>query len=289
MDFVTIDVETSNADMSTICQIGIVSYENGSIVDEWSSLIDPEDYFDDMNVSIHGIEEKDVENAPVFKEVYETVKQKLQNKTCVSHTHFDRVSLDKAIRKSGLSSFDLKWLDSAKVARRAWNEFASKGYGLSNVCQKIGFEFKHHDALEDAKACGAIILAAASETGLDLDGLITRIGQPIDGIAYSDKINQDGNPDGILYGQSLVFTGSLAIPRKDAAALAAQIGCNVTSGVNKKTDYLVVGDQDVSRLAGKAKSSKHIKAEQLILKGQEIRILKETDFKDLVANSKEFA
>jgi DNA polymerase III subunit epsilon len=45
---------------------------------------------------------------------------------------------------------------------------------------------------------------------------------------------------------------------------------------------LVVGDQDIAKLAGHEKSSKHRKAEELIAKGTPIRILKESDFKELV-------
>ena len=41
---------------------------------------------------------------------------------------------------------------------------------------------------------------------------------------------------------------------------------------------LVVGDQDIEKLAGHDKSSKHRKAEQLIAKGQLIRIVGEADF-----------
>jgi DNA polymerase-3 subunit epsilon len=48
--------------------------------------------------------------------------------------------------------------------------------------------------------------------------------------------------------------------------------------VNKKTTLLVVGDQDISRLAGHDKSSKHRKAGDLIGEGQNIRILGESDF-----------
>ena len=56
MDFVAIDVETANADVGSICQVGMAHFVDGQIVDEWSTLVDPEDYFDGMNVSIHGIE-----------------------------------------------------------------------------------------------------------------------------------------------------------------------------------------------------------------------------------------
>ena len=67
MSFVALDVETANPDMSSICQIGIVRFEGGKPVETWSSLVDPEDWFDDSNVAIHGIEEKDVRGAPNFK------------------------------------------------------------------------------------------------------------------------------------------------------------------------------------------------------------------------------
>jgi len=46
---------------------------------------------------------------------------------------------------------------------------------------------------------------------------------------------------------------------------------------------LVVGDMDVTKLAGRDKSSKHRKAESLISTGHPLRIIRETDFKELVA------
>jgi DNA polymerase-3 subunit epsilon len=52
----------------------------------------------------------------------------------------------------------------------------------------------------------------------------------------------------------------------------------VEPGVTKKTTLLVVGDQDIDKLNGQDKSSKHRKAEQLIESGQPLRILGEADF-----------
>lgn len=287
MDFVAIDVETANADMASICQIGIAKYNNGMLVEEWSSLIDPEDYFDFINIDIHGITEEDVEGKPTFPEIFNQLGSLLNDAICVSHTHFDRVSISRALTKYDLPNFDTTWLDSARVARRTWEEFAWGGYGLANICNKIGYQFKHHDALEDAKASGHVLLAAIEETGLDVNAWLKRTKQPIDpaNVSSGAAIKRDGNPEGELYGEILVFTGALEIPRREAADLAASIGCTVAAGVTKKTTLLVVGDQDITKLAGKEKSSKHIKAEQLIKKGQSIRILKESDFKELVSHA----
>lgn len=291
MEFVAIDVETANADMASICQIGLAKFKDGQLVEEWSSLINPEDYFDFINIDIHGITEEDVVGAPTFSEVVGELSSYLSGSVCVSHTHFDRVSIGRALEKYSLNPIDAIWLDSARVARRTWEECAWRGYGLSNVCGIIGYKFKHHDALEDAKASGQVLIAASEKTGLDVDSWLKRVHQPIDPANSStgSAINRDGNPEGELYGEVLVFTGALEIPRKEAADLAASIGCTVASGVTKKTTLLVVGDQDVTKLAGKEKSSKHLKAEQLIAKGQEIRIIKESDFKELVNQAYEIA
>jgi len=289
LNFVAIDVETANADMASICQIGVVKYVKGELFEEWSSLVDPEDYFDFINIDIHGITKDDVVGSPTFPEVVSILGGFLDNAICVSHTHFDRVSVSRALTKYGLLEFNTIWLDSARVARRAWKEFAWSGYGLANVCNKIGYTFRHHDALEDAKASAQVLLSAVEASGLDIETWLKRVKQPIDptNVSSGSAIMRDGNPEGQLYGEVMVFTGALEIPRKEAADLAASIGCSVAQGVTKKTSLLVVGDQDISKLAGKEKSSKHLKAEELIKKGRKIRIIKESDFKELVRYSQE--
>jgi len=284
MDFVAIDIETANSDMASICQIGIAKFVNGVLAEEWVSLINPEDYFDFINVDIHGINEGDVTDAPKFIEILDRLKYFIDGAICVCHTHFDRISLAKAFQKHSIQPLNITWLDSARVARRAWKEFAWSGYGLANVCRKIGYEFKHHDALEDAKASGHVLLAAIQESKLDLDMWFKRVKQPIDSEHSSQgaAIERIGNPEGDLFGEVVVFTGALQMLRSEAAELASKAGCDVEQGVTKQTTILVVGDQDISKLAGKEKSAKHLKAEHLIAKGQAIRIIEESDFNELV-------
>jgi DNA polymerase III epsilon subunit-like protein len=86
MEFVAIDVETANADMASICQIGIARFANGALTDEWKTYVDPQDYFDGMNVSIHGIDKSIVAGAPTFGMVANTVKAALNGRIVVTHT-----------------------------------------------------------------------------------------------------------------------------------------------------------------------------------------------------------
>jgi len=285
MEFVAIDVETANPDIASICQIGLARYRNGSLTEEWKSYVDPQDYFDDINIAIHGIDQSTVRGAPVLAEVSQQLYGFLDNNIAVCHTHFDRVAIQLAFERYRIRNPNCVWLDSARVARRAWEEFAWGGYGLYNVCATLGYEFKHHDALDDAKAAAHILLAAMTRSGLDIEGWIKRVKQPIDPEHASSgaAIRRDGNPEGPLFGEVVVFTGTLEIPRHEAADMASRIGCRVGSGVTRETTLLVVGNQDIKRLAGHEKSSKYRKAEKLIAEGYPIRILRESDFQELAA------
>ena len=117
-----------------------------------------------------------------------------------------------------------------------------------------------------------------------MNGWLERVRQPIE-LSFERRIVRNGNPEGELYGEVLVFTGALTIPRREAAGYAAEMGCKVDANVTKRTTILVVGDQDLGQLAGHRKSNKHRRAEELIRKGQSIRILRETDFRELVNSS----
>lgn len=277
MNFTALDVETANADFASICQLGIVRFENGAPRDRWETLINPEDEFDGMNVSIHGITAEQVKAAPIFLHVYEEIKSRLSGQAVVTHTHFDVTAFARVSEKYGVAPVACRWLDTAKVVRRAWPEFAHAGYGLKPVAKKLGIPFDHHNAAEDARAAGEILVRAIKETDISLDEWFERVKHPM-----SRDIAQEGNPEGALYGETIVFTGALRIPRSEAANLAAAAGCAVAPGVTAQTTLLVVGDQDVRALNGQEKSNKHRKAEQLISKGQPIRILRESDFKYLL-------
>ncbi len=281
MEFVALDVETANPDMASICQIGVAVFAGGQVVDEWKSLVDPEDWFSPFNVDIHGITEDMVVGAPTLPDVATTIRERIDRRVVVSHTPFDRVSIHQAFAAYNLEPPSAMWLDSARVARRTWPSVSRIGYGLANVCDLIGYQFAHHDALEDAKAAGQVLLAAIVQTGLTLDEWLIRVERPIDP-SVAAPIAREGNHDGPFFGEVMVFTGALRVPRREAADLAASVGCEVAPAVTKRTTMLVVGDQDATKLAGHDKSSKHRKAEEFMAAGQSIRILRESDFVMLV-------
>lgn len=93
------------------------------------------------------------------------------------------------------------------------------------------------------------------------------------GDKFPERVRLEGKLEGPLASEVCVFTGQLKISRSDAATIANEAGAAVEPGVNKKATIVVVGNQDLDRLAGKTKSAKHLKTEELAAKGFPIRIL----------------
>ena len=72
--------------------------------------------------------------------------------------------------------------------------------------------------------------------------------------------------------------------RKEAMQLVADVGGICQNGVTKTTNYLILGDLDYCNAIKDGKSSKQKKAENLKLKGQDIEILSESVFHEMLKN-----
>ena len=74
----------------------------------------------------------------------------------------------------------------------------------------------------------------------------------------------------------------MSIPRVQASIIASQAGFNVKNSVTKKTTFLVKGQQDLTKLNGKQISSKEEKALDAIRDGQDMIVIGENEFFDLI-------
>jgi DNA polymerase-3 subunit epsilon len=281
-DFIALDVETANADFSSICSIGLVHFRSGSVFKSLTILVDPEDEFDAFNIAIHGIRPEDVAGKPTMAEVFPVISASLSDVVVVHHSHFDKTALARAAVKYGTGPLPCLWLDTVRVARRAWPLLNDGGgYGLARLASEFKIGFIHHDAADDARATGLLMLRAIDETGYGLEDWLNRVELTISG-QVPGRFASEGDPSGPLAGETVVFTGKLQVPRGTAAQAAVKMGCNVADGVNKRTTILVVGDQDIRRTKGNEKSSKQRKAEEMIAAGTLVRIVGESDFMRMV-------
>lgn len=174
-DFVVIDVETSCSRRSSICQVGIVGFTAGVVSFEFETLVDPCDDFHPVNVGIHGIDSHHVRGKPQFSSLHATLTQHLGGRITIAHSAFDRVALSAACVLHSKPVIETRWLDSVKVARRAWPELDS--HRLNALASYLGLELKHHDALSDARAAGMVIVKAIDHTGIELNDWFCELDQ----------------------------------------------------------------------------------------------------------------
>ena len=180
VEFTAIDLEAANSEAHSICQIGIARFLDGGLAEEWMSYIDPKANFDRDRIHIHGITPAAVRGWPSFLQVAGYLHEVLDGRIVVIHGKFDREALDQAFDRHEIPRLDCTWLDSQQVARRAWEGFSKRGFGLENLCRILGYRYQRHDALGDAKAAGVVVLAAIEQTGIGLDRWLRQVELPAD-------------------------------------------------------------------------------------------------------------
>lgn len=164
--FIAVDVETAGYDIASICQIGLAFVGFDNSIETYSSYIDPGTPFADGNTRLHGIDAATVSNSPNFLEVLPDLHQVLEAYPLVQHSRYDEKSFDAACRLAGFPVLTSMWIDSVKVARKAWPELRGNGgHGLANLKNVLGLHFRHHDAGEDARAAAEVILKAEAIMG----------------------------------------------------------------------------------------------------------------------------
>lgn len=294
--FIALDVETANADFGSICAVGLAHFREGEFFQQINILVDPEDDFDPTNIGIHGIRPQDVVGKPTMAKVFPAVAAQLNDTIVTHHSQFDRGALAKAAHRYGVDNLKCHWMDTLTVARRTWHELSGDGgFGLANLARRHGIAFDHHNAAEDARASGLVMLQALEDSGLDLEDWLMILGDTPDHAVRASRpplsprrseafarYARVGAENGRLAGEVIAFTGYLSMHRGEAASLAAAAGCTVADSVTRQTTILVVGDQDLRLTRGQEKSTKHRKAEGLIAQGGLLRIVRESDFRIMI-------
>lgn len=164
MDFVALDFETANSRSDSACQLALVVVRESQIVDEYCWLVRPPRlYFSPRNISIHGIRPEHVTRAPTMQTLWQQLEPLLDGQILLAHN----AGFDIGVLVASLAAYDiacptLEFSCTRAIARRAWP--GRSRYGLKPLGTWLGIDFKHHDALEDARCCASIALAAAGAT-----------------------------------------------------------------------------------------------------------------------------
>ena len=107
-------------------------------------------------------------------------------------------------------------------------------------------------------------------------------------LSLKELVAEEGheNPDCLFYGKVCVFTGALeSFTRKEAAQLVINIGGICDNSITKKTNFLILGNNDYCKSIKDGKSSKQKKAEKLIASGADLTIIPESVFLEIIQDN----
>lgn len=156
-DFAAIDFETANCERSSVCSVGVVIVRNNEIVDSFYSLINPEpNYYNYWCTKVHGLTNRDTDDAPIFPEVWKQIAPLIESLPLVAHNSpFDESCLKAVFRVYQMDYPDYKFYDTLSTARRTMKGL--ENHQLHTVAAVCGYQLdNYHHALADATACAWI-------------------------------------------------------------------------------------------------------------------------------------
>lgn len=294
-EMVFADVETTgvNPHQDSIVQISAVRYRGGKKVDVMDTYINPLRKIPPESTMIHGITDEMVCSSPRIEDVRSQFMEFIDGAVLIGYNVlFDLRFLNRAFRGELGGS---RYIDVLPMVRdRKFNLADNK---LETVATHLGFhpEGGFHDSLTDCEATAAVYfhLARAGQwgTSVEFQDAETNTQKRWPKSTPPQKIVPRGIPadeSHPLYGKKIAFTGDLSVDRDAAMQMAADVGAVITNSVSGKTNFLVVGQPNISLLGSSGISTKEKKAHELNASGKgHIAILSEQDFLDLVGSKTE--
>jgi len=148
-----IDIESNGAGYRKECiiDVAVYRYDGQKIVDQFISLVNPEDDITPFVQKLTGITPKMVKTAPKFHEIARRIVEITENTTLVGHNiEFDYRMLRQSFQRLGYE-FKINTLDTIPLAKKLIPDEVS--YSLGKLVKSLGIPLtNHHRAEGDARA-----------------------------------------------------------------------------------------------------------------------------------------
>lgn len=171
-----VDLETTGTHPvnNRIIEIGIVRVEQGMVVKEYQSLVDPDTYVPPFVTSLTGISSLMVEGAPSFETVAYDVFDFLKDALIVAHNaNFDYSFLEEEFRRVGIH-FSAPFVCSARLAKALSPRH--KRHNLDMIIKRFDIVCENrHRALGDAKVVAEFMQKAAIKHGMQFEETVNSL------------------------------------------------------------------------------------------------------------------
>lgn len=164
--FVDIETNGGNGERGRIIEIALIRVEDGEVVEEFSSLVNPGSAIPYWITKLTGISNADVADAPYFDEIAAEVYRILEGAIFVAHNvRFDFSFIKRQLEALGYT-FRPKLFCTVRMSRLLYAEH--KGHSLEKIITRHGIETaSRHRALADAQAIFDFTKLAIQEKGIE--------------------------------------------------------------------------------------------------------------------------
>ncbi|RPD90486.1 hypothetical protein EGK75_01260 [Neisseria weixii] len=275
---VFLDTETTGLDENAeIIEIAVIDMQGNTLL---NTTVKPKTAYDNNDPAylVHGIPYAELQNSPTWPQVQEMLLDVIKGRPIlIYNAPFDVRMMNQTAYLNGYYEVEYNTVCLMKLFSE-WHTASTgqerKRHRLSYAAEHCGVTVNNaHRALADCLTTLGVFkyMLKNSENLFDLSSYKTR----------NKRITVTANESGRLFGQTVVITGDLSLPRAELQQIAADAGCNCTSSVSKNTTILVLGETNLSAVKD-GMSSKERKARELQAAGYPIRILSESEFMALL-------
>jgi DNA polymerase-3 subunit epsilon len=185
-----VDLETTGgtAAQHRVIEVGIVLLDDGVVVEEWSSLVNPGQRIPPSIESFTGITNDMVADAPGFDELRSEVRARLDGRLFVAHNaRFDYGFVRNEFRRLG-EKFSAPVLCTVRLSRALFAEH--NRHNLDTLIERWGLECgQRHRALGDAAVLPSLLAAFEGAVGAE------RVQEAADASRYESRLPPHLSPD----------------------------------------------------------------------------------------------
>ena len=186
--YVVVDLEaTSTGSKAKIIQVGIVVIEDGEIVEQYATDVNPHEHLDSHIKELTGLTDKRLAKAPEFSQVAREIFELVKDGIFVAHNvQFDANLLAEFLFLEG---YELRTprIDTVELAQVFYPQLEK--YNLGILCQELGIPLEQaHTALSDAQATAELFLYMRQKMFQLPKGLLERLLTLSDSLLYESYL-----------------------------------------------------------------------------------------------------
>ena len=241
-------------------------------------------YIEDLT----GIKNEELLEAPYAADVMEEFCEFAGNSVLVGHNvNFDINFLYDACERLGLTLSN-DFVDTMRISRKVLPDL--EHHRLSDIVAALGIaDTVNHRGLSDAentaKCYETLKKKIAENESLDdfKKSFLEKHEKYAAGLAAIEATVSEFDETNPIFGKTVVFTGALSsMGRKEAFQIVANFGGTPADSITKKTNFLVVGNEDFAKSVKDGATSKMKKAEKYRQEGLDIVTLSENTFFEMI-------